>query len=64
MDGYTMRGWVKCSIMRVKGIRYYESPAWGEWCRRVYGIDLKQSKPLFLGKIGLVSPFWKDDNFY
>ena len=23
-------------------IRYYESPAWGEWCRRVYGIDLKQ----------------------
>lgn len=24
-------------------IRYYESPAWGEWCRRVYGIDLKQA---------------------
>ena len=23
-------------------IRYYESPAWGEWCRRVYGFDLKQ----------------------
>ncbi len=23
-------------------IRYYESPVWGEWCRRVYGIDLKQ----------------------
>jgi SAM-dependent methyltransferase len=23
-------------------MRYYDSPAWGEWCRRVYGIDLKQ----------------------
>jgi SAM-dependent methyltransferase len=23
-------------------IRYYESPAWGEWCRRVYGSNLKQ----------------------
>jgi SAM-dependent methyltransferase len=23
-------------------MRYYESSAWGEWCRRVYGIDLKQ----------------------
>ncbi len=23
-------------------IRYYESPAWGEWCNRVYGKDLKQ----------------------
>jgi ubiquinone/menaquinone biosynthesis C-methylase UbiE len=22
--------------------RYYESPAYGEWCRRVYGKDLKQ----------------------
>ena len=22
--------------------KYYESPAYGEWCRRVYGKDLKQ----------------------
>jgi hypothetical protein len=20
-------------------MRYYESPVWGEWCRRVYGIN-------------------------
>ncbi|MCL2775414.1 MAG: hypothetical protein FWD71_19025 [Oscillospiraceae bacterium] len=22
--------------------KYYESPTYGEWCRRVYGKDLKQ----------------------
>jgi SAM-dependent methyltransferase len=32
-------------------IRYYESPAWGEWCRRVYGIDLKQIGTVTKGEL-------------
>jgi 2-polyprenyl-3-methyl-5-hydroxy-6-metoxy-1,4-benzoquinol methylase len=34
-------------------IRYYESPAWGEWCRRVYGIDLKQIGTVTKGELEL-----------
>jgi cyclopropane fatty-acyl-phospholipid synthase-like methyltransferase len=34
-------------------IRYYESPAWGEWCKRVYGGDLKQIGMVTMDELAL-----------
>jgi len=34
--------------------KYYESPAFGEWCRRVYGKDLKQLGCVTMDELGIL----------
>ena len=34
--------------------KYYESPAFGEWCRRVYGKDLKQLGSVTMGELKIL----------
>ena len=34
-------------------MQYYESPAYGEWCKRIYGKDLKQMGMVTADELGL-----------
>ena len=44
---------VKVFLKSKTKMQYYESPAYGEWCKRIYGKDLKQMGMITAGELEL-----------